>query len=178
MCNPAALIAFRAGRKSSALLTYDTATQSAPHFSAWSRANLSFSPIAGKSISVPGKLTPFLLVIGPPSSTKQSMYEPRSPLASMTERRINPSATKIASPLFNSADNPSYSTGISSPSYSVLPQSSRTLSPLFSNLTPVNSPNLSFGPGRSAKIHVVLFSDSMERILLYNSVFCSGSPCE
>ena len=134
--------------------------------------------MAGRSIVFPGKLIPFRLVTGPPSSTRQSMNEPFSPPVLTTDNLINPSATRIESPGFRSEDNPSYSTGISSPSCSSLPQSNLTVSPLFSNLTPLNSPRRSLGPGKSAKIHVLRCSFSIERILSYNSVFCSASPCE
>ncbi len=132
--------------------------------------------MAGKSIVVPGKLIPFLLVTGPPSSTRQSTNEPLSPPVLTTDNRIKPSAIKTESPGLSSEDKPSYSTGSSSPSCSFLPHRNLMLSPLFRSLTPLNSPSRNLGPGKSAKMHVLRVSVSIERILSYNSVFCSGSP--
>ena len=145
-------------------------------------AALSFGPIAGRSTIVPGTLTPFRALTGPPSSTVQTTVPDCTPGASLTTKRINPSAIKTGSPAFNSADRPAYSTGRSDAEASTIsstPQWRLSRAPRFKAIRPGKRPSLSFGPGRSAKMQVGLPSDaSNERMRSYNSVLLSGVPCE
>ena len=108
---PAASMRSRAGIKSAALRTYETATKSTFCESAWSRQSKSCGPTAGSFTSVRGTLIPFRSVRIPPSSTRQRTISPSKSGAVRTSSRISPSESRTGSPFCRSFDSPSHSTG-------------------------------------------------------------------
>ncbi len=161
VCTPAASIRSRAGIKSSALRTYETATKSTFCESACSRQSRSCGPTAGSLTNVRGTLIPFRSVRIPPSSTLHRTISPSKSGADRTSSRIKPSESKTGSPFCRSLDKPSHSTGsvlTISPRIVVLcggnpsanPQCKSTSSPRSNSTSPSNRPRRSFGPGKSA----------------------------